>query len=170
MQPVQDAMITLGKVNGVFGVKGWVKVYSYTADQNDILNYNPWFLRQDGQWREIKVLDGKPQGKGLVASLEGLTDRDMALSMNGLLIGVPRENLPALSDDEFYWSDLAGLQVATVNGLNLGKISHLFETGSNDVMVVKGDRERWLPWIMGDVVKSVDLQNRLVKVDWDPDF
>nr|CAA6824973.1 MAG: 16S rRNA processing protein RimM [uncultured Thiotrichaceae bacterium] len=170
MQPDNDSMITLGKINGVFGVKGWMKVYSYTAEQNDILSYKNWYLQQDGQWQKVKLLKGQRQGKGIVASIEGIVDRDQALALQGTLIGTLREALPKLSNDQFYWSDLAGLSVVTVDGQQLGEISHLFETGANDVMVVKGDRERWLPWLMNDVVKLVDLNEGIVQVDWDPDF
>ncbi|MEZ5536996.1 MAG: ribosome maturation factor RimM [Thiolinea sp.] len=170
MCPDNDAMITLGKISGVFGVKGWVKVYSYTAEQDSILSYKTWYLYRDNKWQEFKVLAGKRHGKGLVASIEGINDRDQALSIQGVLIGTVRDALPELSADEFYWSDLIGLKVATVDGQELGSISHLVETGSNDVMVVKGDRERWLPWLMHDVVKKVDLDAGWVQVDWDPDF
>jgi len=170
MQPDKDSMVTLGKINGVFGVKGWVKVYSYTAEQNSILSYKHWYLQQDGQWQKVKLLNGQRQGKGIVANIEGIVDRDQALALQGTLIGTMREALPKLPNDQFYWSDLAGLNVVTVTGQQLGKISHLFETGANDVMVVKGDRERWLPWLINDVVKLVDLDAGTVQVDWDPDF
>jgi 16S rRNA processing protein RimM len=170
MQPETDAMITLGKISGVFGVKGWVKVYSYTAEQDSILSYKTWYLQRDNRWQEVKVLNGQRHGKGLVASIEGVNDRDQALSLQGALIGTVRDALPELSADEFYWSDLVGLNVVTVDGQSLGRISHLFETGANDVMVVEGDRERWLPWVMHDVVKEVDLDAKTVRVDWDPDF
>lgn len=163
-------MITLGKISGVFGVKGWVKVYSYTAEQDNILSYKTWYLYQHGQWQEVKVLAGKRHGKGLVANLEGVTDRDQALALQGVLIGTVRDALPKLAADEFYWSDLIGLSVVTTDQQALGQISHLFETGANDVMVVKGDRERWLPWVMHDVVKNVDLDTGTVQVEWDPDF
>lgn len=170
MQPDNASIITLGKVNGVFGVKGWIKVYSYTAQQDDILSYKAWYLQQAGKWRKVKLLNGQRQGKTLVAHIEGITDRDQALALQGVLIGTEREALPALPADQFYWSDLVGLSVVTVEQQELGKISHLFETGANDVMVVKGDRERWIPWLMNDVIRQVDLDNKIVQVDWDPDF
>ncbi len=170
MQPGENTLITLGKISGVFGVKGWVKVYSYTAERDNILSFKTWYLFRDQQWQPVKVLAGQRQGKGLIASLEGVTDREQALSLQGTLIGTVRESLPELTEDEFYWSDLIGLDVVTTADQILGKISHLFETGANDVMVVKGDRERWLPWVMHDVVKRVDLDSGTVHVDWDPDF
>lgn len=170
MPSEQDSIITLGKINGVFGVKGWVKVYSYTAHQDDILSYKSWYLKQGGEWKKAKLLTGQRQGKGIVASIEGVTDRDQALALYDTLVGTLREALPELPGDQFYWSDLAGLDVFTVDEQKLGKISHLFETGANDVMVVVGDRERWIPWLMNDVVKKVSLDEGIVQIDWDPDF
>ena len=155
----------------MFGVQGWVKVYSYTAQQEDILGYDPWYLRSKGSnWEQTKVISGKRQGKGLVARIEDVTDRDLALSLNGYEIGVQREDLPAPSKDEYYWTDLVGLEVVSTENRSFGNIEYLFETGANDVMVVKGERERWLPWIIGDVVKSVELSVGKVVVDWDPEF
>ena len=170
MALAQDKVITLGKIIGVFGVQGWVKVYSHTAQQTDILRYKPWYLLKNGTWSKIKVLTGKRQGKGLVAQLVGVADRDAALALNGISIGVPRGSLPEPTEGEYYWSDLVGSTVTTIEGHALGTIDYLFETGANDVMVVQGERERWVPWIMEDVVKSVDLVDGSVLVAWDPDF
>lgn len=170
MNSEAEKFITLGKIIGVFGVQGWVKVYSYTAQQEDILRYPSWYLRKGGVWSEVKVLAGKRRGKGLIANIEGITDRDAALALTDVPVGMLRASLPELSADEYYWADLIGLKVATVTGMALGTIDYLFETGANDVMVVKGERERWLPWLMGDVVKTVDLVAGQVTVDWDPDF
>lgn len=170
MQAKSESMVTLGKFVGVFGVQGWVKVYSYTGKYDDILRYKPWYIYRNDAWSEVKVLSGKRQGKGIVAHIEGINDRDAALDLNGIQIAVPRDRLPTLPEDQYYWSDLTGLEVFTISGQNLGKISHLFETGANDVMVVNGDRERLLPWLITDVVKSVDLGARTVIVDWDPEF
>ncbi len=170
MQSGNDSIITLGKINGVFGVKGWVKIYSYTAQQDDILSYKDWYLHQGGEWRKVKLLSGQRQGKGIIANINGVDDRDQALALQGVLIGTTRDSLPELPADQFYWSDLMGMNVVTVGLQQLGEISHLFETGANDVMVVKGDRERWIPWVMNDVIKQVDLDEGVVRVDWDPEF
>lgn len=165
-----EAMITLGKITGVFGVQGWVKVYSYTAQQDHIFRYKPWYLFQNKVWIATNVLSGKKQGKGLIASLEGINDRDSAYALRNVELAVPRASLPSPKKDEYYWSDLVGIKVVTTKGYDLGRISYLFETGANDVMVVKGDRERWLPWVIDKFVKSVDLDLGIVTIDWDPDF
>ncbi|MBU0654507.1 MAG: ribosome maturation factor RimM [Gammaproteobacteria bacterium] len=163
-------MVTLGKVSGVFGVKGWVKVFSYTSERDGILSYEPWFLKIAGEWEAFRIAASQSQAKGIVVLFEGMVDRDQAQTLIGCEIAVPREQLRNLGNGEYYWTDLIGLDVVTTEGIALGKIGQLFETGSNDVMVVNGDRERLLPWIMNDVVKAVSLEENKILVDWDPEF
>ncbi len=163
-------MVVLGRVTGVFGVRGWIKVHSHTDPRDNILNYNPWYLKGAGGWREYRLLNGRRQGKGIVASLEGYSDRDHADVLLGCDIAVPRSRLETLGQDEFYWSDLQGLEVFTLDGHSLGRVSHLFDTGANDVLVVRGDREHLIPYVWEQVVKSVDLAGGRMQVDWDPDF
>ena len=163
-------MVMLGRIAGVFGVKGWVKVYSHTDPMENILGYSPWLLREATGWREHRLAEGRRHGKGLVARLEGCEDRDQALLLNGCDIAVPRDRLPTLEADDYYWSDLQGLRVKNLDGVVFGTVSHLFDTGSNDVLVVKGDKERLIPYIWNQVVKGVDLEAGELQVDWDPDF
>jgi len=163
--------VLVGRISGIYGVRGWVKVFSYTQPRENILGYLPWQVGSDeGGWRTMKVVDGRPQGKGIVAHLEGYDDRDVVRSLIGLDIKVSRDQLPPAAEDEYYWSDLVGLQVETVDGVSFGKIDHLFDTGANDVVVVQGDRERLIPFIRGDVIVDIDLEKGLMLVDWDPEF
>jgi 16S rRNA processing protein RimM len=166
----QPDMVTLGKISAVFGIKGWVKVFSHTHQLDGILGYAPWSLKVAGEWQPCKLLNGQVQGKGIVAQLEGVTDRTQAEKFIGCEIGVPRDRLHKLDADEYYWADLIGMDVVTVNGVMLGKVDHLFETGANDVLVVQGERERLLPWVLHDFIKSVSLDDRRITVDWDPEF
>ena len=161
--------VILGRVSGLFGVRGWVKVYSHTSPRTNILQYPVWYLRQAKDWTEYRLEDGKAHGKGVIARLSGCDDRDQAAELVGMDIAIRRDQLPAAGPDEFYWTDLEGLTVQTRDGQDLGKVDHLFETGSNDVMAVKGDRQRLIPFIP-DVVLDVDLNNGMITVDWDPDF
>lgn len=163
-------MVPLGHISGVFGVRGWVKVHSDTEPRDNILSYSPWYLRRGDRWEARKLLDGHSQGKGLVARVQGCDDRDQAAALMGTLIAVPRKQLPALEQDEFYWSDLEGLRVVTTQGVELGQVSHLFSTGANDVLVVKGEHERLLPYVWDQVILGVDLEAGLIRVDWDPEF
>ena len=161
-------MLVLGRISGVYGVRGWVKVFSETDPLGNILIYKPWYL---GESRRLcKVAEGRRHGKGLVVRIEGCDDRDQAAALVGLEIAVTRDQLPPPGADEFYWADLEGLSVETLDGTPLGRIDHLFATAANDVLVVKGDRERLLPFIWGQVVRDVDFESGRMWVDWDPDF
>lgn len=162
--------IHVGEISGVFGLKGWVKIFSYTEPRENILSYLVWQLRKNGDIKPIKVKEGQRQGKNVVAHLEGADDRDVAESLVGWEIYIERDQLPALAKDEYYWIDLVGLNVITKAGVELGVIDHLFETGANDVLVVTGDRERLIPFLMGQTVLEVDLDGKRLTVDWDPDF
>jgi len=168
--PSDDTVVRLGKIVGAFGVKGWVKVESFTSERLAIFDYKPWLIWLGNKWCTQTVLNGRDQGKGLIAHLQGIDDRDEAQALAGCPVGVYRDQLPTLTAGEYYWLDLIGLEVITVDAVSLGKISYLLETGANDVMVVQGERERWLPWLLDSVVKKVDLDKRVVHVDWDPEF
>jgi len=162
--------INVGKISGVFGVKGWVKVFSFTDNKENILNYSPWLLKKDSETRLIKVIDGKLQGKAVVAQLEAVNDRDQAASLMGWDVFITPDQLPKAAKDEYYWSDLIGLSVETSLGVQLGVIESLMETGANDVVIIKGDRERVIPFLQGQTIISIDLDNTRMIVDWDPDF
>jgi 16S rRNA processing protein RimM len=163
-------LITLGKINGVYGLKGWVKVFSHTNPKGRIVGYTYWLLKTGNEWRRIEVLKGREHGKTVVAQLAGIDDRNQAEALRGAEIAVQRSQLEELDSDEYYWFDLVGLRVMNQDDLELGKVDHLFETGSNDVMVVKGDRERLVPFIQGQYVKNVDLKAGVIRVDWDSEF
>jgi len=160
----------MGRVSGLFGVQGWVKVYSYTEPRKGILDYSPWFIRRAGEWEQHELRAGHPQGKGLVVHLQDFDDRDQAAQLLGCDIAVRRDQLPRLGAGEYYWSDLEGLRVENLDGVELGRISHLFETGANDVIVVQGRREYLIPYTWGMAVRKIDLAMGLMVVDWDPDF
>ena len=163
-------MITLGKISGVFGIKGWVKVYSNTAQREAILGYSPWLIKVGADWQAYTVINGQIQGKTLVAQLDGVDSRELAQPLVGGLIAVEREQLKPLKNNEYYWADLLGLDVINTQDQHFGKVDALFETGSNDVLVVKGERERLVPWIMQQVIQSVDVIEKRIIVDWDADF
>ena len=166
----QEEMLIVGRVSGLFGVKGWVKVYSHTEPRENILQYKPLYLEIGGEWQALDLIEGRRQGKGIVAVFKGYTDRDAASVLIGVNIAIRQAQLPELPKDEYYWSELEGLKVVTVNGIELGVVDHLIETGSNDVLVVKGDRERLIPYVRPDVVTELDLENGVIQVEWDPDF
>jgi 16S rRNA processing protein RimM len=163
--------VLVGRIVGLYGVQGWLKIESWTEPRTRIFDYQPWLLAAPGAQAEIKGAKGRPQGKGLVAHLPGVDDRDAAQALVGSDIHVPREALPPPAKDEYYWVDLEGLEVVTTEGAALGRVSHLFATGANDVMVVRdGERERLIPFVQGSYVRSVDLSGGRMVVDWDPEF
>ena len=160
--------IALGYISAVHGIKGWVKVNSWTRPMEAILQYQPWLLGEDR--KPVTIVDGRKQGKGIAALLPGFEDREQAVSLVGLQIFVGRDQMPDTDEDEYYWSDLEGLEVKTTNGELLGRVERLMETGANDVLVIRGNREHLVPFIQGQYVTRVDLEDGTIEVDWDPEF
>ncbi|MGV8843492.1 MAG: ribosome maturation factor RimM [Pseudomonas sp.] len=170
-----DDLMVIGKIVSVHGVRGDVKVFSFTDPIDNLLDYTSWTLRRDGEIRQIELTSGRLQNKVLVAKLKGLDDREEARLLAGFEICVPRSLLPDLTDGEYYWYQLHGLKVIDQLGQMLGRIDHLLETGANDVMVIKpcadslDDRERLLPYT-GQCVLAIDLAAGEMQVEWDADF
>jgi len=167
---MEDYLI-VGRISGLYGVRGWVKIFSHTEPRENILSYRTWYLRRGDEWQAVEPADGRSHGKGVVAKVSGYDDRDMAAGLIGSDIAIRREQLQQAAPGEYYWSDLIGLQVSTVEGVDLGTVDHLMETGSNDVLVVlQGKRERLIPFIREQVIREIDLATGKMVVDWDPDF
>lgn len=162
--------VVLGRVIGLFGVQGWVKVHSDTRPRENILDYPVWQLDAPGGWQPRRLLRGRAHGKGIVVQLEACEDRTAAAALIGARVAVARDELPPLAEGEYYWTDLEGLRVRTATGIELGTVERLMETGANDVLVVGGERERLIPFLPGRVVTDVDLESGILVVDWDPDF
>ena len=159
----------LGRISGLFGVKGWVKIFSYTQPREAILEYDSWYLQDQGKWRVAEVVEGKRHGKSVIAHFEGVDDRDQAAALIGSEIAIPRDQLPAAEDGSYYWTDLEGMQVVHRDGSDLGRVAYLMETGSNDVLVTKGERERLIPFVAEKVILDVDFDKGVISVDWEWD-
>ncbi len=164
-----EQRVVLGSITGVFGVKGWVKVWSDTLPTTNILDYSKWQLRLADGWRTFELAKGRVHGKGIIALMGGIEDRNQAAELVGSPIAIDRSELPVVADGEYYWADLEGLEVRGTTGIALGRVVELFATGSNDVLVVQGERQRLIPFTE-DAVLEVDLKSGLIVVDWDPDF
>lgn len=164
--------LIVGKLNGASGIKGWVKVYSYTDPKENILNYSPWYLKLDGQWQQVSILNGREQGKTVVAQLEGCNDRNTAESYRGVEIAIEESQLPQLEEGEYYWRDLVGLTVVNMAGEELGTVKKMMETGANDVLVVKttSKEELLIPYVPEYSVMKVDLESKQIMVDWELDY
>ncbi len=159
--------IIIGRISGVYGVKGWVKINSYTRPKKNILDYLPWLVKLNDVWQEIGT--EKPQWKDqtLLVKISSVDTPETARKFTCCDLAVMRERLPPLGRKQYYWYDLIGLEVLNQEGVSLGKIKTLIETGANDVLVINDDKDKILiPFIKGVYIKDVDLQAGFVKVEW----
>ena len=163
--------ILLGRVHGAFGVRGEIKLESFTDPASAIFRYQPWVLRDvQGRERELARARGRLTAKGIVATFPDVADRDAADALRGTEVWVARSALPPPKPGEYYWVDLEGLRVVNREGVDFGRVSHLFSTGANDVLVAEGERERMIPFLQPDYIVSIDFEAGVVTVDWDPEF
>ncbi len=163
--------VVLGRITGLYGVRGWLKIFSYSRPRENIFSYNPWLIEQSQDVSLAQqVIAWKVQGKGLIAQLDGINDRNMAQTYVGLDIAVPREALPALAKDEYYWCDLIGLKVVNQNQDVLGTVIEIMETGANDVVMVEGEEKYLIQLLKGSVIKKVDHEQGQMLVDWDGEY
>lgn len=168
MKNADKAYVKVGKIGSTYGIKGWLKIQSFTEFGASILDYSPWFLSNTPNNREIvNIEDSRPHGTGLIVKFVGFDNPEKARLLTGKTIEIERSQFPELPKNEFYWSDLVGLTVINKNGDILGKVSYLMETGSNDVLVVKGEKEIAIPYMPGSVVLNVDLEKQEIQVDWE---
>ena len=165
----QDDVVVMGRVVAPYGVFGWLKIVPDTEEFDSLLDYKTWWIGKDSDWRELKVESAKIHNDVLVVKLQSIDDRDAAVACKGKQIAVPRASLPKLKSEEYYWSDLIGLAVKNQQNVDFGKITDVFATGANDVIVATGDKERLIPYI-AQVILEVDLEEKTMLVDWDADF
>ena len=170
MSEDQSKPILLGRVTGLYGVKGWIKVHSHTHPRENIVNFVRWTLRRGDEHTPMDVEHGRLQGRTVVAKLQGIDDRDRARRLIGAEIVIERGDLPPCEPGEYYWADLEGLAVRTAAGDDLGRIDYLISTGAHDILVVAGERQRLIPFVKQRIVREIDLKRGLIVVDWDPDY
>ena len=162
-----DLPVILGKVIGHFGVQGWVKIFSYTKPKQAILEYKEMSLKEKNQWKSIKIEESKIHGKNVLIKIKNIENREKAEQILGKYLGVSRGDLPDLPDGHYYWADLEGMEVKDLKGNKIGIVSHMLETGANDVMVIEKDDEILIPFLMDRVVKEVNFKLNKIIVDWD---
>ncbi len=160
--------LLVGKIGGAYGIKGWVKVRSFTQPIDALLEYKPWLFGDEHQATAAGLIKARLHGKGLVARFDGVDDRNQTVALLGKMIYVARENLPAPEPGEYYWEDLQGLEVWTLAGRQLGQVSGMLETGAHDVLQVGSGKEQILiPFVMDVYVHKVQLDEGKIFVDWD---
>ncbi len=164
-------LVIMGRIVAPYGVFGWLKVLPDTEQIDGLLDYKTWWIGKDNDWRELKVEEAKIHNDVIVVKLQGISERDGAFACKGKQVAVPRAALPKPGKNEYYWSDLIGLQVRNLQAVDFGKISDVFATGANDVIVAKNDeaRERLIPFIDAAIIE-VDMVAKTMLVDWDADF
>ncbi|MBL4819918.1 MAG: ribosome maturation factor RimM [Gammaproteobacteria bacterium] len=171
-----DELLTLAKIGRVHGLKGWLRIHSYTEPQSNLANYRTFQIAADPARANLEMDQLKQQGNNLIAHFQGYDQPEQAQELVGIELQVVPAQLPKLDSGEFYWHQLKGLSVINQQGQNLGKVARLMETGANDVLVVSAtddsvDRhERLIPFLQGSVVKKIDPQQELIEVDWGVDY
>jgi 16S rRNA processing protein RimM len=165
-------MVLVGRIAGAWGIRGWVRIHSYTEPVAGILRYSPWWLVLEGSRRLAVVQEQREQNGGVLVRLEACTDRNEAEGLVGAAIEVPESCLAPLPDGEYYWRQLVGMRVDNLQGEPLGTVRELFATGANDVLVVESVEgiQRLIPWVAGRVVRAVDPAGRRIEVDWQLDW
>ena len=169
MDQHQDDLICVGHILGAHGIKGWVRIFSSTSPRENLVKYSPWVIEQ-GDENTVVNVTGRIQGKNVVARLDGCDTRSQAEALTGCRILIAAAQLPDLQAGDYYWADLIGLTVESLQGEPLGVVSSMLETGADDVMVVKGDRERLIPFVIDHIVHEVDIERQRLVVDWLPDY
>ncbi len=166
---VRSRRVRVGRISGLFGVKGWVKIHSYTEPRENVVGFKEWIVEHEGSERRVEVEAGRTAGKHVIAKLKGVDDRDEARQWIGAELSVERAALPPCEPGEYYWVDLEGLTVRNLRGETLGEVDHMMQTGANDVLVLTGGADRLIPWIPS-VVREVDIDGGYIVVDWEESF
>jgi len=168
---VLEEPVTVGRVSGVFGTRGWLRIESYTRPLDQLARYRPWLLRCDTGWTAYQVLEARQHHGGLIASLDGITTRDDAVQLVRRDIAVERALFAEPAPGEFYWVDLIGIEVRNLDGIVLGRVRNMIETAAHDVVRVAGadGRERLIPFVRGIFIVDIDLAAGVLVVDWHPD-
>ncbi len=163
------APLIVGRFGKSFGILGWIKVISFTTPSENILEFKPWLMKKHGVWEEVYLEGGRRHAGNVIVKLPNCNSPEAAKLFTNSQIGVWRKQLPKLKADEFYWSELYGLEVINKEDIHLGIVKDLYATGSNDVLVVEGQRRCLIPYLSNVIVK-VDLSNKIIRVDWPEDF
>lgn len=162
--------VVIGRFGRAHGIKGLITVHSFTEPRDNILRYTHWHAMINKQWQPINLQRIDITNKHILAQVEGVADREQVAALTNVEIAVKRDQLPELPPGDFYWHELVGMQVVNMQGVNFGTVSDIMPTGSNDVLVVDGEKRRLVPYVMGQYILNVDKQHAVITVDWDAEF
>lgn len=163
-------LVVVGQFGKTYGIRGWLKVNSFTNPITNVLSFKSWIVGKEKIWYEVAHMESKVNHDSIIVKLPTVNNCELAKAYTNLEIAVEREEFPELKNGEHYWTDLEGMAVVNKSGVNLGKIHRLLATGANDVLVVKNARQKeiLIPYLH-HVVLSVDLAEGLIRVDWEAD-
>lgn len=167
---MQKKKVITGRLARPYGIRGWIKVLSFTDPIQNLLTYKNWYIQHQHTWQNFSLSTGRIQGSFLVVKLEGLNNPEAVKQYTNDLIAVERSTFPPLKENEYYWADLIGMQIVTIDGVPLGRVKSLLETGSNDVLIISNQGHEHLIPYLSHVVKSVDIKNKIITVEWDANF
>ena len=170
MDVADSEWVVVGRFCRPHGIKGFIRVLSFTEPHDNLLNFPTWYIKQHQQWKPIERLDDEITHKNILTRVKGYVEREQVAALTNCDIAVPRAELPELEAGEHYWHELTGMQVVDTNGHLLGEVTELMMTGSNDVLIVQGEARHLIPYLPDEVIKRVDKTTRTITVDWDVDF
>ncbi len=162
--------VVVGQFGRPHGIKGFITVVSFTEPRENIIDYAHWHIGINNQWQPLNILQTTVNNKDILVQVEGYAEREQVAQLTNFEIAVKREQLKKLKPDEYYWHELIGMAVVTKQGEALGHVTELMATGSNDVLIVKGENRYLIPFLADDVILDIDSSQRLITVDWDVDF
>ena len=162
--------VVIGRFGRPQGLKGFIRVISFTEPEQSIFEYSPWYTSHDGQWLPIELENPVKQNNTLLVKVTGYVQREQVATLTHTEIWVARAQLPVLADGEYYWQDMLHMQVSNQTGIVLGEVTSLLSTGSNDVLVVCGEKRHLIPYVKGIYILSIDPVQRNIVVDWDENF
>jgi len=173
--------IEVGRIADAWGIKGWFKVLSHSADPEALFSSKRWYLQAAERGPKtfsgtllLKIREAKDHSGTVVATAQEVDGRDAAEALRGARVFVPRSSFPTASADEYYWVDLIGLGVVNREGVDLGRVKELLSTGPQTVLVLQYEaegkpQERMIPFVSA-YVDAVDLPGKRITVDWQPDY
>lgn len=161
--------IIIGSFGKTFGVRGWIKINSFTSPKRNIIDFKPWLIQKNNSWEEICIESSKEHSNNIIVKLSNCNSPEEAQNFTNAKIAIWQKQLPKLQTNEYYWIDIIGLKVINLQEVVLGVVQDLMATGANDVLIVTGDRKRLIPYI-SNIILSVDLAKKIIQVDWERDF